>query len=135
MDASDFDFAGLGKTLLDTEVMNDFSRRGAALAPYRAELALLMIGLHKAQVVGSVDRPPDPAELCDSCGVMLLDNGLYIDGSVQNAGGMWANMCMTCFLAQGKGIGWGIGQLYVHDGVGWQCIAGGSSHPLEDDDE
>lgn len=133
METADLDFTGLAKALLDSETMIDFARRGAALTPFRAELALLMISLHRAEIIGANDRPVDPALQCDACKAALLEGGLYVDGAVLGAGGMWASMCMRCFLEQGKGLGWGIGQLYENDGLGWQCIAGGNPRPKEDD--
>lgn len=135
MDATDFDFAGLGRALLDHKSMSDYARRSATLAPFRAELAMLLVGLRKAEITGSNERPPDPAEACDACGTELEAGGLYVDGKLGDGGGMWANMCLTCFLAQGTSIGWGVGQLYAHDGIGWQCIGGGNPQPPEDDGE
>lgn len=129
MNASDFDFAGLGQALLDQASMSDYARRTAMLAPFRAELAMLLVGMRKAQIIGSNERPPDPAEACDACDTELKVSGLYVDGKLQDGGGMWANMCLTCFLEQGTSIGWGVGQLYAYDGVGWQCIGGGSPEP------
>lgn len=91
---------------------------------------MLLVGMRKAEIIGSNERPPDPAEVCDACGVELKTSGLYVDGKLQDGGGMWANMCLTCFFERGTSIGWGIGQLYAHDDVGWQCIGGGSPEPL-----
>ncbi|RYY16894.1 MAG: hypothetical protein EON55_03415 [Alphaproteobacteria bacterium] len=41
------------------------------------------------------------------------------------------SMCWPCFLERGAGIGWGVGQLYCQDGLGWLCVAGGISQPAE----
>lgn len=136
MSEAPLDFQGLGEALQVAENIRDRSLRGALQERYRAEIALLMIGLSNAGIAaGRNDRPLDPAAACDVCGVELEKDALYVDGRVLRGGGMWANMCMTCYLEQGSGIGWGVGQLYRHDGLGWQCIAGGNPTPPEDDEQ
>lgn len=120
------DFQGLGEALCEPDNIRDRERRIAMQERYRAEIAMLLIGMSNAGITGRTDRPIDPAAECDFCRLNLKSDALYVDGSVQNGGGAWANMCMTCYLERGRGIGWGVGQLYRHDGIGWQCIGGGA---------
>jgi hypothetical protein len=54
---------------------------------------------------------------------------LYVDGATGPMGSPWANMCIGCFLEKGAGIGWGVGQLYSHNGTHWHCIGGGDPEP------
>lgn len=128
------DFNGLGAALLDKRNFAD-GPRGAMLETFKHEIVSIMIGLRRAQVVGRNGRPADPAEACDLCGYPVEQAGLYIDGAIKRGGGMWGNMCLPCFLEKGRGIGWGDGQLYRHDGIGWQCIAGGGPEPIDDLEE
>lgn len=127
------DYAGLGAALADKANFAD-GPRGKMLDTFKYEIATLMIGLRRAQVVGTNDRPCDVAEKCDLCRIPVEQSGLYVDGSVKHFGGMWANMCFPCFLERGRGLGWGVGQLYRHDGIGWQCIAGGMPNPREEEE-
>ena len=127
------DYNGLGAALADKGNLAD-GPRGKMLATFRHEIAALMIGLRRAQVVGRNDRPFDPAIACDLCDHPFEQTGLYIDGRVTRAR-VWANMCLPCFLEQGSGVGWGVGQLYRHDGRGWQCIAGGPPDPEDEDQQ
>ncbi len=74
----------------------------------------------------------DAPDSCDLCASNLVDGGFFIDGATNNG---WANMCAQCFAGHGKGIGWGVGQLYrvqvSPDGHfhRWICIAGGNTLP------
>lgn len=125
-------YAGLATALSDKMAMSGLAR-DTLLADYRHEIGALMVALHRAQVVGQMVRPADPAERCDLCHHAVKTSGLYVDGKMDEKG-LWANMCWPCFLERGAGIGWGIGQLYCHDGLGWLCVAGGNSQPAEDSD-
>lgn len=127
------DYDGLAAALMNKgNLAND--KRLRMLETYRREIATLMIGLRRAEVVGQNDRPLTAAETCDLCEAIVEEVGFYVDGRIAGSNS-WANMCLPCFLKEGKGIGWGVGQLYGRDEVDWQCIAGGPPEPPEDDDE
>lgn len=126
------DYDGLGAALADKSNLAD-GPRGKMLDTFKHEIATLMIGLRRIQVVGRNDRPVDTAKVCDLCDCPVEEARVYIDGKVKRAG-VWANMCLPCFLERGSGIGWGVGQLYWHDGLGWQCVAGGPPGPAADDE-
>lgn len=131
----ELNFAGLGAALQSTAELDRPGGRERLLQNYRAEIAALLIGFRNAQISGRNDRPMDSAERCDLCRVELAPQALYVDGRLNNGSGMWGNMCMSCYLGSGSGIGWGVGQLYLHDGLGWQCIGGGNPTPAEDEDQ
>jgi len=133
MPVSQLDYNGLGAALMDKINFTD-GPRGQMLEKFKHEIVNLMIGLRRAQVIGWNGRPVDPAETCDLCSYPVEQAGLYVDGAIKKGGGMWANMCLPCFLEKGRGVGWGVGQVYRHDGIGWQCIAGGSPEPVDDDE-
>lgn len=64
------------------------------------------------------------AENCGSCGCLLSDRGLFVDGRLRGQP-MWGNMCANCFESKGDGIGWGRGQLYARQSSGsWRFVAG-----------
>ena len=46
-----------------------------------------------------------PGEACDFCRQAFSKKRLYVDGAIQGSL-MWANMCASCFLKRGQGIGW-----------------------------
>jgi hypothetical protein len=64
--------------------------------------------------------PPKHCELCKSS---LAEEKYMIDGAVKDLGG-WACMCAACFLARGRKIGWGHGQLFLQEKEGWLEVAG-----------
>lgn len=128
-------FAGLGAALQSTADLRSPDRRERLLKDYRAEIAALLIGFRNAQISGRNDRPMDGAERCDLCEAELAQQALYVDGRLNDGSAMWGNMCMSCYLGSGSGIGWGVGQLYLHDGLGWQCIGGGNPAPAKDEDQ
>ena len=74
----------------------------------------------------------NPPEICDLCGCAFDEEKYLIDGGIKGSS-MWACMCADCFTEQGKGIGWGSGQLYrrQHDGS-WLLVAGFGPHEDED---
>jgi hypothetical protein len=64
------------------------------------------------------------AENCGSCGCLLSDRGLFVDGRLRGQP-VWGNMCANCFESKGDGIGWGRGQLYARQSSGsWRFVAG-----------
>ena len=132
MQDRDLDFAGLVEALQDHRRIGDWTHRESMLRPFKKELTALLIGLRHAQITGRNERPFDIPESCDLCGC-TLGEAPYVDGGVHRAG-MAATMCLPCFSEHGKGIGWGLGQLYAHDGAGWQCIGGGNPEPAGDEE-
>jgi hypothetical protein len=50
-----------------------------------------------------------PPKNCDLCNAPI--SNVFVDGVVQiNQKQIWANVCKTCHLAYGKGLGTGLGQ-------------------------
>jgi hypothetical protein len=64
-----------------------------------------------------------PPERCDLCGRLLREETYMIDGGVKGAS-YWACMCSKCFQTRGRGIGVGMGQLYLRDDRGWLEVGG-----------
>lgn len=56
-----------------------------------------------------MNMPYDRHRTCDLCGAKLTR--VFIDGKTRS--GQWADMCPTCHLFEGLGIGVGVGQKYV----------------------
>lgn len=61
---------------------------------------------------------------CDVCtepfGVVMYDACVHV-----RPGGIWANVCQTCFTAYGGRLGLGLGQKYVRQPEGrWLCTEG-----------
>ena len=132
--ADPYDFDGLGSLLTAGEHISTDLRR-AMLRRYRREVAALLIGLRSVDVIGQNTLHSDPPDACDACGTVLADAGVFVDGATGD--GMltgWVNLCMPCFLDQGAGIGWGIGQLYDLNDTGWQLIGGGNQRPAGEDE-
>ncbi|TOO92131.1 hypothetical protein [Vibrio parahaemolyticus] len=66
----------------------------------------------------------DPPISFDLCGTELEHEKYFVDGSLRNQR-LWAFMCSDCFSTQGKGVGWGVGQLYRNEGKNrWLLVAG-----------
>lgn len=60
-------------------------------------------------------------EKCDICSVPIKD--VFIDGATRR--GPWANMCPTCHMFNGRGLGQGSGQKYEkQDGGKWLKTGG-----------
>ena len=117
------------------------------LAEHSNALFVVAMTLHNVGVIGGGEEHPDPPNSCDLCSKAFGDDAFFVDGqtgrmqSVQYtdpatglmasaAHGSWADMCVDCYGREGRGIGWGIGQLYrkVLDDSGsprWLLIAGG----------
>ena len=131
---SELNFSDLGVAMQDGAALRDESTRREILHRFKAEIAMLLIGLSAGLVTGRNEIPTDAAEKCYLCGLKLEETTLYIDGAVGGMGAPWANMCVTCFLEQGGGIGWGVGQLYSHDGTNWHCIGGGNPRPCNEEE-
>lgn len=64
--------------------------------------------------------PPIHYDLCQR---PLAVEKYMIDGGVKGQR-FWACMCSACFATNGRGIGWGVGQLYLRDQDGWLEVAG-----------
>jgi hypothetical protein len=134
MDDVQLDFAGLGAAMQDQAALRNEGSRREILQKYKTEIAMMLVGLRAAQITGRNDIPADPAESCDLCGLKLKEMTLYVDGAVGAMGAPWASMCIACFLDQGGGIGWGVGQLYSYNGANWHCIGGGNPAPCNEED-
>ncbi len=65
---------------------------------------------------------PSPTH-CDLCRRSMSEDKYMIDGAVKGLG-VWACMCADCFDEHGRKIGWGHGQLYLRDEIGWLEVAG-----------
>jgi hypothetical protein len=61
---------------------------------------------------------------CDGCGAALREDEYFVDGALKNQPG-WACLCPRCFDQHGKGIGWGVGQLYRNEGKDSWLLVGG----------
>jgi hypothetical protein len=61
---------------------------------------------------------------CGCCAKDLAQGALFVDGNRKGDSG-WANMCAECFLKEGLGIGWGVGQLYQKQAGGTWLLVGG----------
>jgi len=64
-----------------------------------------------------------PIEQCEVCHRDMSLARFMIDSAVV-AGGPWACMCPVCFRDAGGHIGWGFGQLYERDEIGWRRVGG-----------
>ena len=118
---------------------------------YRGELFCTAMLLNNIGVIALGDPHPSPPKACDLCGTPWGDDAFFIDGQTTRTGPMtvhytvigneqvheherkskmWADMCIDCYLREGRGLGWGIGQLYrrveTDDGTNWHLIAGGN---------
>lgn len=61
---------------------------------------------------------------CGLCGCPLDGKGMFVDGWLRDQR-TTTNMCAACFASRGKGIDWGIGQLYARQPDGsWRMVAG-----------
>lgn len=69
-------------------------------------------------------------ERCDVCNRDMTSVRFMIDSAVV-LGGPWGCMCATCFNQAGGQIGYGLGQLYEKDNIGWRLVGGA----CEDQDE
>lgn len=130
-----FDFEGMLNALRDDSAMENFQTRKELLCKYKNEIAILLVTFRGAKIIGRNEIPPEPAVNCDLCGNELLQNGLYVDGQVDDEAAAWANMCSDCFVAKGAAVGWGVGQLYMHNGAYWHCIGGGNPDACNEHDE
>lgn len=88
-----------------------------------------MVDMHEAKLRQTYFSPPP--DICDFCRRSFANEKYMIDGSVKGAR-YWACMCSECFSTNGKGIGWGIGQLYLHDSKGWLEVSGFSKNSLNE---
>lgn len=119
------DIDGLLKAMGDHAAMADYEKRKLILKKYKSDVIPLLIRLRSAKIIGRNEIPTAPASHCDLCAHELEQDGIYVDGMLDDGSSLWANMCISCFMAKGTGISWGMGQLYAHTGDYWQCIGGG----------
>ena len=59
-------------------------------------------------------------EKCDICGAIIVK--VFIDGATRY--GPWGNMCVSCHVLDGRGLGVGRGQKYelATDGVWYKVV-------------
>ena len=67
-----------------------------------------------------------PPDRCDLCQADLSMHRFFVDGVVVDRT-YWAFMCEQCFELHGKGVGWGLGQLYFQESAGSWLLVGGFS--------
>jgi hypothetical protein len=89
-----------------------------------------LVNIEEARLRETYFTPPP--EVCDLCRRYMAKEKYMIDGGVKEER-YWACMCANCFSTKGRGIGWGIGQLYLRDPKGWLEVAGFSPAQSEDD--
>jgi hypothetical protein len=63
-------------------------------------------------------------QTCDFCKTSFAEEEYLVDGALQGSEG-WADMCESCFDSKGKGIGHGVGQLYLKQPSGKWLLVGG----------
>lgn len=74
----------------------------------------------------------DVPETCYLCGKDFESEKFIVDGAIKSGGGAWCFMCEQCFEEKGKGIGWGIGQLYKKESdKQWLQVAGFKNSSLK----
>ncbi|RLJ59111.1 hypothetical protein BCF46_1255 [Litoreibacter meonggei] len=108
-------------------------QKSAFMLEHRVGLFITLLNLHNVGAISLGAEHPDPPESCDLCSKLLSGQPVFIDGQTQRDGNTqfspWANMCSDCFMQEGRGIGWGVGQLYrgvITDGQeGWFLLGGG----------
>lgn len=100
-------------------------------APLNSCAALdALVNMNEARRRKTYFSPPPDA--CDLCRRSLANEKYMIDGGVKGVG-YWACICSACFATKGRGIGWGVGQLYLREPKGWLEVAGFSPSHSEDD--
>ena len=125
-DLTDVDFSSFFRDLPSAGLIaRDREKRLEFVDRYKRELMLVSLYLAELKVAGGANplhlEPPDA---CDLCGTTRF--GVFVDGET-TMDGKWANMCPECFAIHGRGLGWGVGQLYKAQPSGeWRCIAGGN---------
>lgn len=128
-----FDFVSFGGASLYPGEYATETRGRRFLVKYKIEIAAILVALRRAKAIGQNGRPTEVPDNCDRCEAGFIDLGLYFDCATGGEDlGPWSNLCFDCFADAGNGIGWGIGQMYFHDGDGWQCIGGGDPSPTEE---
>lgn len=114
----------------DDEIDEALKITGFTIAPVDELEAILAAEIDRDEIMIRDAQFAYGAESCDICQSDLTSRGLYVDGNVRNSH-LWANMCIPCFKTSGRGIAWGMGQLYAKQPTGqWRCVAG--FRPLDD---
>ncbi len=126
-----FDFNGMLAALRDPYSMGDHEKRREVIAKFRGEISTILSTFRGAQIIGRNGVPADAPARCDLCLRELKPDGIYIDGMINDGSMRWSCMCAHCFMPHGSGIGWGVGQMYAHDGREWHCIGGGDPKPFD----
>lgn len=128
MNDSNLKFDEFGRGMIYPRAFAGEGRRRQFIKKFKNEIVLLLVGLRAGQIAGQNHEPAEVPDLCNLCGAPITADGVYIDG-MTGRDRKWAYMCLSCFTREGEGIGWGIGQLYAHNGESWQCIGGGNPEP------
>ena len=68
-------------------------------------------------------------ETCDLCECKFNDRQYFVDGRIKGSYA-WGFLCAQCFMENGAGIGWGMGQLFKKKMDGKWLMVGGF-HPDE----
>lgn len=115
--------------LVPPNVKADHEWRRKLARRFREETLLAIVNLHDIGVAMTGDPHPAPPTDCDLCGEALRTR-VFVDGETTN--GSWANMCFACYLREGVGIGWGIGQVYISGQPDaaepvWRLLGGGDN--------
>lgn len=125
-DNSGLDFVAFIQALQETPLRirhNDTRWRDSFRREFHTELALVCHYMHELGVLGGEAVEFDGSEKCDFCVRLLTEYGFFVDGVAAN--GAWASMCPQCYMRNGTGIGWGVGQLYRQvKKQEWQLVAG-----------
>ncbi|WCE05808.1 hypothetical protein PJ250_07635 [Pseudoxanthomonas sp. JBR18] len=111
---------GLPHSPLEDAIKESAASRSALVAPSASLDSLVDLARGKKNKL-YFSSPPTQ---CDLCQRSLATDKYMIDGAVKDLGGAWACMCADCFNKRGQRIGWGYGQLYLRDDIGWLEVAG-----------
>lgn len=117
------EFVALGESLLSGIGRDDWHDRIAVCRRFKKEIVALLLGLHRAGVIGQLEIHPAPPEICDICEKGLHNRLGFVEGFRSNSG--WSRMCLDCFFTNDEAVHCDEGRLYARYGDLWQCIGGG----------
>lgn len=119
---------GLGLNLTQPDLMEQMfgNMREVSLADFQSKAECK----HELDGIADIQRgqrerkyhmmAPD---VCDICKISFRSQKYMIDGAMKPSG-IGAYMCPTCYHIHGAGIGWGGGQLYLHQNNRWLLVGG-----------
>ena len=122
-EAEELAFTALGAALLDGIGADAWHDRIEVCSRFRREIAVLLVGLHRAGVIGCNDIHAAPPAACDLCQASFQNRMAFVEGLRADFG--WSRMCLDCFFAHGKAVHCDTGRLYARYGDLWQCVGGG----------